>query len=254
SSDGRFAAFLRQRSWSGRTPLGGDWLAAAAEPATEQVIPGVAAGSGGRQLVVANPGERTTTVEVGFLGADGSGELAGAEQLEVPPQTTRTLDLTAGLSGQAVALTIRSVQPVTAAVLQDTGSAAVKHDPAFSAATPRLPADSVWPLGAGKKAATVLALANPSAAEVTATVALGTGATAGTDQEVVVPPGSQVQVAVPAAAVDTVRIRTAAQDLRGALVTTEKLGTVDGLAVWPLAEQESAAEPAVVVFDPRLGS
>jgi len=254
SSDGRFAAFLRQRSWSGETSLGGDWLAAASDPATEHVIPGLAAGAGARRLVVANPNERTTTVTVGFLGASGPGVVAGAEQLEVPAETTRVLDLTTGLGGQAVALTLTSVQPVTAAVLQDTGSSETKHDPAFSAAAPPLPSDSVWPLAAGKKASSVLALANPSAAEVKVTVTLGVAENVGDPQEVAIPAGVEVQVPLEQAATNTVRIRTESDVVRGALVVTRKLGKVQGLTVWPLADQESGTSSASVAFDPRLGS
>lgn len=254
SSDGRFAAFLRQRSWSGETSLGGDWLAAATEPATEQVIPGVAAGAGQRHLVITNPNERTTTVTIGSVGASGPGIVAGADQLEVPPETTRVLDLNPGLDGQAVALSLTASQPVTAAVLQDTGSAQAKHDPAFTAAAPPLPADSVWPLAAGRRASAVLMLANASAAEVTATVTIGAGDKPGAPEEVLIPAGTQVAVPVAADATNTVRIQTGATMLRGAMVVTRKLGKVEGLTVWPLADQNPSGNSASVVFDPRLGS
>lgn len=253
SSDGRFAAFLRQRSWSGDTSLGGDWLAGAAVPAIEPVIPGLAAGAGVRRLVITNPNERTTTVTVGFLGASGPGAVPGAEQLEVPPETTRVLDVTTGLAGQAVALSLTSTQPVTAAVWQDTGAAVARHDPAFSAATLPLPADSYWPLAAGGKASTTLVLANPAAEPAVATVTVAANTQAASPQEVSVPAGTQVAVPVPAAATNTVRIQTAATSLRGALVTTRKLGKVQGLAVWPLADQGSGGTSASVVYDPRLG-
>mgnify|MGYP001584117552 CR=1 FL=1 len=253
SSDGRFAAFLRQRSWSGDTSLGGDWLAGAAVPASEQVIPGLADGTGARRLVVANPNERTTTVTVGFLGTSGPGAVAGAEQFEVPPETTRVLDLTAGLSGQAVTLNLTSTQPVTAAVWQDTGEGEARHDPAFSAATPPLPSDSYWPLAAGAKARTTLVLANPAAEPATATVNVAANTKPAAPQEVSIPAGTQVEVPIPAAATNTVRIRTPATSLRGALVTTRKLGKVQGLAVWPLADQESGGTSASVVYDPRIG-
>lgn len=254
SGDGRVAAFIRQRTWAGTTPLGADWLAETTAPATDLVVPGIPSGSGQRTLVVTNPGDLTASVSIGTMMKSGAGEVAGANQLEVPPGTTRTIDLALGLDGQAGALRLSSTEPVTAGVWLDTGGGDASHDPAYTVATRPLPADSLWPLAMGKGATTVLQLANPGSADATATVTAGTGTAAGQPKEVTVPAGSVVQVALGQGATNLVRVQTAATDLRGALVSTARLGKVHGLAVVDLAADDTHSGEAPVVFDPHAGS
>ncbi|MCA0294582.1 MAG: DUF5719 family protein [Actinobacteria bacterium] len=253
SSDGRVAAFVRQRTWQGDAPLGADWLDATTAPATELVVPGVPAGEGARTLVLTNPGDRTATVAVGGLGKDGPVGLAGAEQVEVPPQTTRTVDLETTLDSQPGALTLTATQPVTAGMWLDTGGSQTRHDPAYTVATRPLPSDAVWALALGKGATTVLQLANPGAAEAAVTVTAGTTADDAQPQQVSVPAGSIVEVALARAATNVVRVQTGATDLRGALVSTDRLGKVHGLAVIDLAAEETHGD-APAVFDPHAGS
>jgi hypothetical protein len=253
SSDGRVAAFVRQRTWSGNDPLGADWLAEAAAPATDLVLAGVPSGSGQRTLVVGNPGERTATVTLGSLTTSGPGGIVGADQIEIPPQATRTVDLEEGLEGQAAALRLTSSQPVTAAVWLDTGDSDARHDPAYTVATEPLPADSLWPVALGKDASTLLRLANPGETEAIATVTAGAGSSAGEPTDVTVPAGSIVEVPLDRSAANLVRVQTDADALRGALVGTARLGKVRGLAVLDLVG-ESGRSQSTVVFDPRAGS
>ncbi len=56
SSDGRIAAFVRQRTWQADVPLGVDWLPSGTDPATDLVVPGIPAGAGTRLLVADQPG------------------------------------------------------------------------------------------------------------------------------------------------------------------------------------------------------
>jgi hypothetical protein len=255
SSDGRVAAFVRQRTWTLDVPLGVDWLPGGVEPATDLVVPGIPSGAGTRTLVLTNPGERTSTVTVGVLSESGPIELSGAEQVEVPAGVTRTVDLADGLAEQAAALKLTATQPVTAGMWLDSGGDDARRDPAYTAATAPLPADAIWPLAAGKSARTQVQLTNPGQAEasVTVTTAAGSGA-AGAPKVVTVPPGSTVSVSLDAAAANVVRLQTAATDLRAALVTTQRLGKVHGLAVLDLAAQDAKGTPAAVVFDPHAGS
>ncbi len=255
SSDGRVAAFVRQRTWQADVPLGADWLEASSAPATALVVPGIPAGEGVRTLVLTNPGDRTATVTVGSLGKGGPAGLAGIDQVEVPPETTRSVDLVTGLDGQPGALTITATQPVTAGVWLDAGGGDARHDPAYTVATRPLPGDSVLPLAVGRGASTLLQLANPGAEEATVTMTLtaGTNATPGQPQAITVPPGSVVEVPLARADAAAVRLQTGATDLRGALVSAARLGRVRGLAVidWSADETRGAA-PAV--FDPHAGS
>jgi hypothetical protein len=254
SGDGRVAAFVRQRTWSGNTPLGADWLAETTAPASDLVIPGLPEGDGVRTLVVTNPGDRTATVSIGTLLKGGAGEIAGANQLDVPAGTTRTIDLALGLDGQAGALHLSSPQPVTAGVWLDTGGGDSRHDPAYTVATRPLPADSLWPLAAGKAAASVLQLANPGQTDAKATITAGSGTSAGQPQEVTVPAGSVLQVGLVQGATNLVRVQTDATELRGALISTARLGKVRGLAVLDLAADDARGGQAPVVFDPHAGS
>lgn len=254
SSDGRVAAFLRQRSWDGETPLGADWLPPSADPATDLVLAGIPEGDGLRRLVVTNPGDRTATVTIGVLGESGPIELAGSEQLEVPAEATRTVDLTGGLDGQPAALKLASTQPVTAGMWLDTAAGDAKQDPAYTAAIEPLPEDGLWPLAGGRAAATVLQLANPTGADATVTVTAGSGSNAGNPREVTVTAGSTVEVDLAAASATMVRIRTTATGLRGALVSRLRLDGTDMLAILPLAGQEGGGAAAQVRFDPHAGS
>lgn len=254
SSDGRVAAFVRQRTWAGDTPLGADWLPAGVAPATDLVVPGVPAGEGARRLVVSNPGDRTAAVGIEVLSASGPIELAGFEQLEVPAGTTRSVALTSGLDGQAGALRLTATQPVTAAVALDSGAARSRHDPAYTAAAEPLPADGIWPLAAGRAARTVLQLTNPGQTEAVVTVTASVGAEAGRAEQVTVPAGSIAEVALSAGGANVVRVQTTAADLRAALISTERLGSVRGLAVLGLTAEDSSAGSAEVVFDPHVGS
>lgn len=255
SSDGRVAAFVRQRTWSLDVPLGADWLPSGVAPATDLVVPGIPSGAGTRKLVLTNPGDRTSTVTVGVLSNSGPIELAGAEQVEVPAGMTRTLDLADGLAQQASALKLTASQPVTAGMWLDSGGDDARRDPAYTAATVPLPADAVWPLAAGKSARTELQLANPGDAEATVTVLASTGAgAAGQPNVVTVPPGSIVTVSVAAAGSNVIRLQTAATDVRAALVSTARLGKVHALTVLDLAAQDAKGTNAAVVFDPHAGS
>lgn len=251
SGDGRFAAFLRQRTWSGKTQLGGDWLASSASPQTEQVIPGSVLGPGRRELVVTNPGERTSSVQITLLSSQGPGTVPGTEKLDVPAGTTRVLELSSGIGAEAVGLRLVASQPVTAALLQESAESGPGADPGFTVATPPLPADSVWAFTAGTKATTSLALANPATTEATVKVshdAAGTNPT-----QVTVPAESQIEVPIPAAATTVVRITTGSTGVRGALLVNRKLQKVPMLAIWPLAEQASVSKGPLISHDPRAG-
>lgn len=254
SGDGRVAAFVRQRTWAADVPLGADWLPESTAPSTDMVIPGMPSGSGERTVVVTNPGELTATVSIGTLTTSGSGQLAGAEQWEVPPQSTRTLDLQLGLDGQPAALRLTSTQPVSAGVWLDAGGNDARHDPAFTAATVPLPSDSIWPLALGKQASSVLQLANPDDTDATVTVSAGTGTAPGEPSQVTVPAGSIVEVELAKAATNLVRVQTSASNLRGALIATAQLGKVRGLSVVDLSADDSHRGEAPVVFDPHAGS
>lgn len=88
---------------------------------------------------------------------------------------------------------------------------------------------------------------------MTITTAAG-AAPAGSPRMVKVPPGSTTTVPLDAAAANVVRVQTEATDLRGALLSTLRLGKVRGLAVVGLVGTDDRGMSARVVFDPHAGS
>lgn len=253
SSAGRVAATLRQRLWQGTTPLGADWIPPTAAPGTELVLPGIVAGEGVRELVITNPGERSTSVAVELLGEAGPALVPGTENLEVPAGATRSVDLGPGLAGQAGGLRLTAEQPVVAGVRQSSSVDPKKQDPAWSAALPEFDSDGVWPVPAGAKASVTLLLSNPGDADSEVAVTLGNelGGEGATSSQPV-PAHSTVSVPVPSAETPWVRVQATGTPVRGALQITERLGGVDGLALVPLLTPRSGSvEIPAVVFDPQ---
>ncbi len=121
TSAGRVAAMVRQRMLRDDRPAGSDWVPPTADPATTVVIPGLPAGKGGRDLVVVNPGERTASVALQVLGASGPVALPGFETIELPPQTSRVVDLARPLAGGAAGLRLTSEKEIAAGVISGSG-------------------------------------------------------------------------------------------------------------------------------------
>lgn len=136
TSQGRVVALIRQRWAVQGRPSGSDWLPPTVEPAFDVVIPGIPPGAGSRELALVNPGERTASVALQVLGEQGPTAIAGLETLTLPPRTSRTVPLTAGLNRAAAGLRLRSDQPVTAAVVSGSGGAVGSADSSVQVATP----------------------------------------------------------------------------------------------------------------------
>ncbi len=255
SSAGRVAATLHQRLWRGTTPLGSDWIPPTLAPATELVLPGIVAGTGDRELVVTNPGERTASVAVELLGEDGRAAVPGAENLDVPAGVTRSLELGPGLAGQVGALRLTSEQPIVAGMRQSSADDPAKQDPVWAAALEVPDLDAVLPLPAGAKASATLLLSNPAQTDAEVTVTLGNELGGeGTTTQVAVPAGSTLAVPVPSSKTPWVKVSAGRNEVRGAVQVTERLGGVDGLTLLPLVTPRSAtADHRPVVFDPHAG-
>jgi hypothetical protein len=253
SSPGRVAAFLRQSIWSKKTLLGADWVPESATPSTDLVVAGVPGSAGRRTLVVANPSDRTAAVKVQMLTSNGSLDIADAQRIEVPPSSSRSVELAAGLGGQAAAVRLTSNQAVTASVLVDNGLAPAANDTAVAGATSALGADAVWPMAFGKTTAATLQLANSGTEDATVQLSVTPGGAAAQTSEVKVTAGSSAQVALPKAAALTIRIQTASSSVHGSVIANEMIGKVHGLAILDLSSQASTSRSTGIVFDPHLG-
>lgn len=249
TSIGRVAALVRQRTWRDNTAIGTDWIAPAADPAKAVVLPGLPDGKGRRDLVVVNPGERTASVAIDVLGADGATQVPGLETVDVPAGATRVVQLERGLMEAAAALRLRSEQKITATVLLGTSGGNASVDFAAAPAARPLGTDSVWPVPVGKDASAVLHLANAGATDATARVVVG-----GRTQELTIRAGALAMVPIEAATVPLIRVTTAAPDLYGAVSATQTLGQVKGVAVFTLRPTQAQLGFPSVTYDPHTGS
>lgn len=163
TSAGRVAAMVRQRMLRDDRPAGSDWVPPTADPATTVVIPGLPAGKGGRDLVVVNPGERTASVALQVLGASGPVALPGFETIELPPQTSRVVDLARPLAGGAAGLRLTSEQQIAAGVISGSGGDAATADVSTQVAVPPLTGPGVLALSPAQPVAPRLQLANGAA-------------------------------------------------------------------------------------------
>jgi hypothetical protein len=253
TSQGRVAAMLRQRSWAESVSRGADWLAPAAAPAREVVIPVVPAVAGTSTLVVANPGDRTAGVAIEVLGTSGRSALPGLENVQLPAGATRSFDL--GEVAEPIGLRLTSERPITAGVRSTSSTRPGRVDPSYSAAQPEVGTDALLPLALGQGADGQLVLANPGDGEASVEVTLGTQLGGpGVTSTVTVPAGGIGLVPLPRAAVAVVGIRGEVPGLRAAVVATRKLGRVDGVAVVPIVSNARAGAMPAVGYDPRVGT
>ncbi|MCK2221194.1 DUF5719 family protein [Actinomadura sp. ATCC 31491] len=204
---GRVAVSARAVLESG----GVDWIPAAAAPATRVVVPGIPGGGGGRELVVAAPGETDATVRVRAVSEDAEYAMRGRESLDVPAGGVVAADVTTGLAASSAALVLTSDVPIVAGfVMTGTGE---HQDVAFTAGTPSLELGSaVAANGAGSRL--VLTAVGTAPGKVRVQVVPGKGAA-----------GPALDVDVPANRTRSVRL-TARGDF--AVVVTPVAGEVYG--------------------------
>ena len=114
---GRVAAALRDQQVQGLTPLGADWVPASHAPARRLVLPGVPPGAGERHLMILVPGDSDAIVQVRLIAVDGSFAPSGLDVTEARAGRVSDIDLAPFAGGQAVAVELKSDQPITAGVL-----------------------------------------------------------------------------------------------------------------------------------------
>ncbi|MGL5406516.1 MAG: DUF5719 family protein [Propionibacteriaceae bacterium] len=100
--------------------------------AKDLVIPAVPTSAGKRQLVLTNPGNRSTDVSIEFLTSKGVKVIEQAAGLTIGAEATATIDIGAFLADELVSLRLHSEQPIVASVLSRSGE---KGDFAVSPAT-----------------------------------------------------------------------------------------------------------------------
>lgn len=249
TSSGRVAAVVRQRTFDGPRPLGGDWISPAAAPASEIVVPAVPGGDGPRTLVVGNPTDRTAQVTVDVLGSDGPYPPVGAEQVDIPAQSTRTFSLEGALQGKAAALRLRATREVVAAV----ESRGAKDWTTLTTAAPMGAKAVVTVPAAGARLSVTWAnpTGSPAHTELRATDAAGTEVVARTAD---VAPGASLVVDFDAAQATTLTLSSDQPNVRLGIVETGPVGGGAGLAALAVVDPAAASGPAAVVtMDPHAG-
>jgi Family of unknown function (DUF5719) len=167
SRAGRVAIAWRQQEVDGITPLGNDWVPAAADPATSLLVPGIPDGGGSRLLRVIAPGRTDAIVKLRLVTPDGPVTPTGLEVLEVRGGTVAEIDLAAGLGGKPGAVQLDSDEPVTASVEARVGGGENElTELAYSSAVPPFSGLAVQPdVRYGGSFSSTLLLTAPTDAE-----------------------------------------------------------------------------------------
>lgn len=179
ATSGLVAAALRDGRIDGTTPRGSDWIPAAGAPAARVVVPGVVAGTGPRQLVVANPGTRAVTADIELLTDHGAFAPNGRSRLDIPGRTTGVLQLGPALQGQRAGVQVTADGPVLAAASSTITQRGELPDLDWTAGDEQLGVGATWPQvwdGSGRRNGLLLS-APGDAARVTVRNAAGKTAT-----------------------------------------------------------------------------
>ncbi|MGW1783002.1 DUF5719 family protein [Streptomyces sp. NPDC002143] len=178
--------------------LGGDWLAAATDPASTQVIPGIPKDATAVRLIAYAPGDADADLKVQLASPSGLITPAGHETLHVKAGMTASVDLgdvTRGESGSLVLTPTGQSVPVVAAVRVLRGKGA-DQESAFISATA--------PVGARASAAdnrakgSTLSLTAPKgAAKVKVTASAGSGGGTAVSKTYTIKAGTTQDVELP---------------------------------------------------------
>ncbi|MEU1214697.1 DUF5719 family protein [Streptomyces sp. NPDC005791] len=176
--------------------VGSDWLAASADPAGTQVLPGIPADATSVRLVAYAPGEDDADVKVQLLGKNSTFAPAGNATLHIKSQMTASVDLKNVTRGEPGTLRLSPVDgsgtPVVAALRVVRGTGA-KQEVAFIPATG--PVGERASVADNRAKGSVLSLAAPGAtAEVKVTASAGSGSGEATVKTYTVKGGTTLEV------------------------------------------------------------
>lgn len=255
ASDGRVSAVARRSRTVDLKPAGADWQLPSATPSTTSVIPGVPDGDGARELLVTNPGSSRATVQVQVLGLQGPYSPAGAASVEVPAESTASVDLAPGLAREAGAVKLVSDLPVTGAVVSSSRRTGAVSDLAVQSAAPALVHDGVAAVATTSAGESDLILSNGGEIDAQASFEV-------LNYDGVVLRTEQVLIAANSTA--TRRITSTppsylvlkvpdGSSVVGALVIVQPEGDVAGLTTLPLTSPDLAGRAPDTVLDPDVG-
>ena len=200
---GAVAASIQDTVLNGLVAAGTATVTPSVPPTRElQVGPVPIYTNGGGSLRLVNPGDEVATVALDVLGAEGSTELSGAQDLQIDPHTVTDVALD-GIDPGYVSIAVHSDQPVTGSVVVSRTGQPGELDPDQPVIDRAwLPATSpaghgllpLAGLGSMVDGASV-AVANPGEAEAQVSLRpVGADGARGEETEVSVPAGATVNV------------------------------------------------------------
>ena len=240
SDGGGVQATLTDTWVDGSDALGAETTAAAAAPATVQVVPGVVVDATGSSSVrVAVPGEQDAVVRVSVLNREGLVPWTGESVLSVPAGSVAELPLT-GLGAGTYALALRSDVPVVASAFVRIGNGKVPGEIAWSPAASGIESvggAALAPVPSVERTLQLVSTGGNSTAEVI-TVIDGTPRTRQLDLL------ADRVAAVPLDGATSVWVRrtTGSGELRGTVISSSGTGATRMLSSMPLEESAVTSE------------
>jgi Family of unknown function (DUF5719) len=255
ASEGRVTAVAKRTQTDQLKPAGVDWQTPSASPGMVVAIPGVPEGPGDRQLVVTNPSNTRARVAVQILGFQGPYEPSGAESLDVPPESTATVNLKDGLSGQAGSVKLTSNLPVTGSVISTSRRGGAGIDLAVQSAAVPLIRSGVSAVATSNIADSELIVSNSGDgdAQISFDVLSYEGVRLRTD-DVVLGPNSTAtrRLNSPAPSYVVVKVPDGSSVVGGVVLTQPKRD-VAGLATIPLGSPDLASRAPATRPDYSVG-
>ena len=255
ASEGRVAAVAKRIRSDNLKPIGVDWQMPAATPALSVDIPGVPEGKGGRELVVTNPGAQRASVTVQVLGLQGSYAPVGAETVEVPAESSASVDLAPGLAGEAGTVRLVSDQLVVGAVVSSSDRDGAEPDIAVQSGGVPLVRSGVSALATVQSLDSQLVLSNTGTNDTSLSfeVISFDGVVLRSDDVLLGPDSTATRrLTSPAPSYVVVRVPDGSS-IVGGVVLTQSEGDVGGLATIPLTSPDVASRAPRTQLDPSVG-
>jgi hypothetical protein len=248
---GRVSAGLFDLAIRGAQPEGIDWVPPSVGPDTNLVVPGVfALPDGESELLLAAPGERTASVQVEVVAADGAFIPVGLEAVEVPAGGLAAVPLTELVGRADVGLVLTSDEPVIAGVRLRAGGA--PPDFAYVAAAPALIGVAAAPANTSDVAARLSVVAPEGATTVSVTVVDADGRRTTSQLDVASRSAATLSVVPPAGAY-SILVTTDAEPVHVARLSSVAVNDSVFVTAVPLTSRPDSVTLPAAPADPGAG-
>jgi hypothetical protein len=255
AGEGRVSVAARRIRTDELRPAGADWQVPSVAPAAAVVVAGVPGDLGPRSLEVVNPGPDRASVSVEVLGLSGPFAPAGADVVEIAPESTVSVPLEPGLAEESASVRLSSPTPVSAAVVSTSARPDAQPDLAVQSALPPLVRQGVSAVATTTGgAASELVLSNGGDADAATTfrVVSYTGVVLREDDILLFAGGTATRrITSPAPSYVVVDVPDGSSVV-GSVTLTQPEGDVAGLATLPLTSPDVASRAPAVEQDPAV--